>query len=48
MNSERKTSTPEELLKLQNLLKDKPIPKKPIEQQKPQKIENIKLPKRIP
>jgi diadenosine tetraphosphate (Ap4A) HIT family hydrolase len=48
LNSERKTATPEELLKIQDKLKDKPIPQKPIEKQKPQKIENIKLPKRIP
>lgn len=47
-NSERKSAKPEELEKIQEQLKEKPKPQKPIELAKPEKLENIRLPRRIP
>lgn len=47
-NSERKKAKTDELEEIQELLKEKPKPQKPVEIQKPKKIENTKLPRRIP
>jgi len=47
-NSERKPAKPEELLEIQEQLKEKPKPQKPIEKSKPKILKNIKIPKRIP
>ena len=47
-NSPRKKATPEELQNIQEQLKEKPKPQEPIEITKPKKLENIKIPKRIP
>jgi histidine triad (HIT) family protein len=47
-NSPRKQATPEELQNLQEQLKEKPKPKKPIKKSKPEILKNVKIPKRIP
>lgn len=47
-NSPRKQATPEELQSIQEQLKEKPKPQEPIEITKPKKLENTKVPKRIP
>ena len=47
-NSKRKQATPEKLLEIQEQLKEKPKPEKPIEIAKPEILKNIKAQKRIP
>ena len=47
-DSPRKQAKPEELQNLQEQLKEKPKPKKPIEKPKPKVLKNVKIPKRIP
>jgi histidine triad (HIT) family protein len=47
-NSSRQKATPEELQSIQEQLKEKPKPQEPIEITKPKKLENTKIPKRIP
>ena len=47
-NSERKKLKPEELEKIQEQLKETPKHQEPLEIAKPQRLENIRLPRRIP
>lgn len=47
-NSEKKPAKKQELEEIQERLKEKPKPKKPIEIQKPKRLDNMRVPKRIP